>query len=166
MLNNKLSVRGSIRRSNNIIQMVYVVKNLMSDQSLTDITMYIRAFNQQMSREHQIVGKSAMALKLLFGTCTSDTLTMILDYVQAEGWGSSCWGTETLANKKMYPNHQFSSKSKKWVPRIKTSDESMKLMVTLCQRMGSTQQVHMKKKLDVSMQDAMSERAAALLVTC
>ena len=28
MINNKLSVRGSIRRSNNIIQIVYIVKNL------------------------------------------------------------------------------------------------------------------------------------------
>ena len=62
--NAKLSARGSIRKPPNVITILFMGKRL-ADCGDTDFPAFLKAFNQQSSRAHQVVGKKAMALKLL-----------------------------------------------------------------------------------------------------
>ena len=54
----------------------------------------------------------------------------ILEHVGNVSWDDSCWNEDTLSSKKIYPGFQFQAKSKQWLPRLKTSDASMGLMVS------------------------------------
>ena len=56
-------------------------------------------------------------------------LTSIVEFVGKTGWEECCWSDDALAFKKIYTGHQFTSKSKKWIPRIKVSDDSMEMMI-------------------------------------
>jgi len=62
----------------------------------------------------------------------------------------------------MYPGFQFASKSKKWQPRLRTSEESMSLCVTRLHSMHEKGTLHMRKKPDVTLIEQMSERAAVV----
>ena len=61
----KLSARGSIRRATNVIQIAVIVKNLGS-HGFSDFAGFVRMHNQRNAKQFQIVGKKAVALKLLF----------------------------------------------------------------------------------------------------
>ena len=63
--NMKLSARSSIRKKQNVVQTVVVVQNLYT-HGLSDFTVFIRKWNSMSARSDQIIGKRAMALKLLF----------------------------------------------------------------------------------------------------
>ena len=63
--NMKLSSRGSLRKMTNVIQMVMMIKNLYS-YGLTDFSVFVRKWNLQSVRAHQIIGRRAVTLKLLF----------------------------------------------------------------------------------------------------
>ena len=67
--NCKLSARGSLRRPNNTIQMVMMIKKLNTVGGLADAATFIRRWNSMTSRCFQVLGRRAMALKLLF-ECT------------------------------------------------------------------------------------------------
>ena len=122
LMNMKLSVRGSIRTANNIIQTVILVQNL-TKHGLTDISIFTRKWNVISGRANQIVGKRAMSLKLLFNDCPVAVLIAILEHVETLTWEQACWSDDNLCNKKLFPNFQFPTKSKKWLPRIKTSED-------------------------------------------
>ena len=83
----------------------------------------------------------------------------ILEHVGAVGWDSSAWTEESLASRKLYPGHTFSSKGKGWAARLKTTEQSMLCMV---KRVHST---HSDKggRLDTAGMEALAERAALLL---
>ena len=91
-----------------------------------------------------------------------EVLASILAHVGSLGWDASCWTDDNLSSKKIYPGYQFPSKSKKWVARLKTTDESMSLFVQRVQTTHERKPEHMRKKLDSNSLDAISERAAAL----
>ena len=61
----KLSSRGSLRRMTNVIQMVMMIKNLYS-YGMTDFSLFIRKWNLLSVKAHQIIGRRAVTLKLLF----------------------------------------------------------------------------------------------------
>ena len=63
--NMKLSARGSIRKKTNIIQTVVIVKNLLQ-HGLSDYQVLVRRWNEMSAENDHIIGKRAMALKLLF----------------------------------------------------------------------------------------------------
>lgn len=65
LTNMKLSSRGSIRKMANVIQMTHMIRNLMI-HGLTDFSLFVKKWNQMSARSHQIIGKRAMSLKLLF----------------------------------------------------------------------------------------------------
>ena len=64
--NMKLSARGSIRKMVNVIQMVMMIKKLHTKFGLSDFGVFVRKWNGMAARTHQITGRRAMALKLLF----------------------------------------------------------------------------------------------------
>ena len=162
MLNNKLSTRGSIRKSNNIIQTVIMVINLGA-YGLSDIGHFVRKWNGQSGKTDAIVGKRATSLKLLFESAPRHVLNSILDFVQTCGWDCCCWSDDNLANKKIYPKHQFPSKSKTWTPRVKTTEESMALMVKRAQHLHTSLPTYQQKKLDAQSCEEMAEKAAAIM---
>ena len=63
--NMKLSARGSIRKKTNIIQTVMIVKNLFR-HGLSDFQVIVWRWNATSAKHYHILGKRAMALKLLF----------------------------------------------------------------------------------------------------
>ena len=64
--NMKLSLRGSIRKIVNVIQLAFMIENLTKKHGMQDFGVFIRKWNQGCSRTHAIIGKKAYALKLLF----------------------------------------------------------------------------------------------------
>lgn len=65
--NMKLSLRGEIRKAVNLIQLAMMVHKLTEKYGLTDFPSFVRKWNTASSRAHQILGKKASALKMLFG---------------------------------------------------------------------------------------------------
>ena len=63
--NMKQSSRGSLRRMTNIIEIVFMVKGLVSF-GLNDFASFVRRWNAMSARTHLISGKRAVALKMLF----------------------------------------------------------------------------------------------------
>ena len=120
-------------------------------------------WNAQSVKAHQFVGKRAQALKLLLEVAPVKVLDDILDHVQSLGWGSAVWSEDVFASKKVFPGFQFSSKSKRWVPRIKTTDASFELMVRRVQNTFEDTSKDMHFKISVAQAEALSERAAACL---
>ena len=87
---------------------------------------------------------------------------MILQHVSCWGWDNSIYTEESLACKKAYPGFQFTSKSKKWLPRVKTVPESMTLLVRRLHSSHAALPAYLRKKLEASSMEALSERAAAV----
>ena len=65
--NMKVSSRGSLRKMTNVIEIVFMIKGLCNF-GLDDFASFLRRWNQMSARSHQIVGKRAVAIKLLFDT--------------------------------------------------------------------------------------------------
>ena len=128
MANMKISSRGDIRKANNVIECVFIM-NELSTQGLEDKGAFTRTWNKQASKDYKILGKKAVALKLL---CSLEQalLDQVLTHVGALGWIDCLWSEDNLAEKRMYPDYQFPGKNKKWAPRVKTSKDSMALMIT------------------------------------
>jgi hypothetical protein len=91
-----------------------------------------------------------------------DVLASILVHVGNVGWDASCWTDDNLSSKKLYPGFQFPSKSKKWVSRLKTTEESMALFVTRVQTAHERKPDYLRKKIDSSGMEVLAERAAVL----
>ena len=87
---------------------------------------------------------------------------MILQHVSCWGWDNSIYTEESLACKKAYPGFQFASKSKKWLPRVKTVPESMTLLVRRLHSSHAALPEYPRKKVETSSMEALSERAAAV----
>ena len=86
MMNMKLSVRGSIRTANNIIQTVYMVMKLKKAQAC-DMQGFIRTWNNQSGKHFQFTPKRAQSLRLLFEFAPAIALALILEHVEARGVG-------------------------------------------------------------------------------
>ncbi|CAK0897612.1 unnamed protein product [Prorocentrum cordatum] len=162
LANMKLSARGSIRRANNLVVTVVMLHNL-SKQGFGDLQSFARRWNAMTTKQHQLVGKRAVALKLLFEVAPRAGLESILEHVGSMGWGSCVWTEDVLASKKIYPNHQFASKSKKWTARVKTSEESFLLMVERAQNSYEMSNPNLRWKLTPANAEALAERASACL---
>ena len=78
------------------------------------------------------------------------------------GWEVCCWSDDALSSKKIYPKYQFPAKTKKWQTRVRTSEDSMRLLVKRVQAThGKGVRLYMKK-LDTKELEALAERAAAV----
>ncbi len=104
----KLSLRGSLRKSCNVIQIAIMTRTLLK-KGLTDFGSFVRKWNTRSGKSHQIVGKRAIALKLLFESTPEVCLQKILDHVGNVGWSAAVWSDDNLSTKKFYPRFQFPS---------------------------------------------------------
>ncbi|CAK0825428.1 unnamed protein product [Prorocentrum cordatum] len=162
LANMKYSARGSVRKANNVITTVLMLQKL-SQHGLTDPALFVRRWNQMSTMTHQITGRRAVTLKLLLDCAPPDTLTSIMGHVRTMGWSNCCWSDDNLASKKIYPRHQFPSKSKQWLPRLKTTSKSMMLMVQRAQNLNEQASPDNRKKLTSAQVESMAERAAVCL---
>ena len=162
MFNMKFSVRGNIRRKNNTIQCVIIVQELFK-HGLNDINCFIRKWNGQCAKSDRFDAKKSSAVQLLFGQAPEVVLTGILHHVEEIGWDQAWCSDEVLADKKIYPRFQYPSASKLFAGWLKTSDESMQIMVTRASTLQTRSPVYMRKKLEITDTQNMAERAACLL---
>lgn len=61
----KLSLKGSLRKAANVIQVAQMVRRLIKEGG-TDYASFVRKWNMQTVSSHQIKGRKAVTLKLLF----------------------------------------------------------------------------------------------------
>ena len=99
MLNMKISVQGSIRKANNVIQIVLMLQNL-AQHGWNDTSKLIKTWNSQSGKAHAIVGKKAVSLKLLLEGAPGEALNRILSHVEEYGWDNCTWSDESLGNTK------------------------------------------------------------------
>ena len=91
-----------------------------------------------------------------------EILSLIVEHVSAMGWEACCWSDDALSSKKIYPKYQFPAKTKKWLSRVKTSEDSMRLLVQRVQATHDEAARLYVKKLDTKDLEALAERAAAV----
>jgi hypothetical protein len=115
------------------------------------------------TKQHQLVGKRAVALKLLLDVAPPAALESILEHVGELGWGNCVWSEDVLASKRIYPGFQYAAKARQWVPRIKTTEESFNLMIKRAQNAFEKTTPNLRWKLTPANAEALAERAAACL---
>ena len=115
------------------------------------------------SKQFQITGKRAVALKQLLEVAPKKALDSILAHVGSMGWHQCVWSEEVLSNKKIYPKFNFPTKSKKWVSRVRTNDASLCLMVERVQNQHVAQNPTIRMKMTPHVAETMAESAAAVL---
>ncbi len=128
---------------------------------LKDYQDFIRKWNKNSARTFQITGQRASSLKLLFDLAPMDVVAAILAHVGRLSFANSVWTDDNLASKRMYTGYQFASRSKKWLPRLKVTNESMMLHVEYMHRGHENTPAHMRKKPTMQDVAACAERAAA-----
>ena len=96
------------------------------------------------------------------GVSLQDVLSLILTHVSVMGWDACCWSDDALSSKKIYPKYQFPAKSKKWLPRVKSSEDSMRMLVQRVQATHEKGARFFQKKLDTNTLEALAERGAAV----
>ena len=96
------------------------------------------------------------------GASLQDVLSLILEHVSVMGWDACCWSDESLASKKIYPKYQFPAKSKKWLPRATSSEDSMRMLVQRVQATHEKASRLAPQKLDTSTLEGLAERAAVV----
>ncbi len=89
-------------------------------------------------------------------------LAKVLHDVGDMGWDSCCWSANNLLSKRIYPKYQFPSKSKKWRPRIKTSENSMGLMAQRAQAPLVKLLTYMRKRAGINTVQVLAARAAVV----
>lgn len=115
------------------------------------------------SRQFQITGKRAVALKQLLEVAPKNALDSILAHVGSMGWQQCVWSEEVLSSKKIYPKFAFPCNSKKWGPRCRTSEASLCLMIERVQNQHAAQSPMIRQKMTPSTAEMMAESAAAVL---
>ena len=101
----------------------------------------------------------------MFVKYPKEVLMMILLHVGTMGW-HDCWcSDDNLASKKLYPDYQFSSKSKRWIGRLRTNADSMRLVIKrFCTTQESMPKCMMRKPTAPEV-DSLSERGAVVWAT-
>jgi len=73
LTNMKLSLRGSLRKPCNVIQIADMIRKLIKDGG-SDYQSFVRKWNTQSVTSHQIKGRKSVTLKLLFEATPQDCL--------------------------------------------------------------------------------------------
>ena len=87
---------------------------------------------------------------------------MIVHHVGEHSWDNCCWSDDNLSSKKLYPKYQFPSKSKKWLPRLQTTEESTTLMVQYMHARHTSLPAAGRRKLDLASVESIAERSACV----
>ena len=72
LFNMKVSARHSLRKANNLVQCVFILKNLMVVGGLQEIGTFVKRWNAMTTRTFMISGRKMMSLKQLFEVTSKD----------------------------------------------------------------------------------------------
>ena len=115
----------------------------------------IKAWNNEASRQHQIVGAKAQALKNVLDLMPQTVFTeVVVQAVSEMGWGKCPCIDDGFSNKRIYPGFTpvGRSSSLAWRERLKVTDGSMRIML-----MG---QVDKHKKLSLTCSPGITDPAS------
>ena len=161
--NMRVSLRGSLRKAMNLIDIVIMLTTLTKDHGLADYTSFLKKWNTESPRQHQIVGRKAFAIKLLFEQGSADVIMSLMKHVSEYGWQFCGWSEEALSTKKLYEGFQFHAKNKAWAARLKTTLATTLLAIKRIHSVHSKNPPYMRKKADAARSEQVSERACAVL---
>jgi hypothetical protein len=161
--NMKISCKGSLRKPPNVISIAGMVRSLF-EVGMRDFGAFVRKWNAMSGRQHQIIGQRAVSLRLLFETAPPFVVDLIFDHVLLLSWESCAWSEDNMSSQRLHPRYQFPATSKKWLPRLKVTEEaSMDPTVRRIQTAFSmTAQVYLRKKTTKADNEALSERGACV----
>ncbi|CAK0804884.1 unnamed protein product [Prorocentrum cordatum] len=162
LMNMKMSVRGSIRTANNVLQVAVIVANLQK-AGARSISTFVSKHHARSGQSSKITGKRAASLRLLFESLPRAPLESILAHAEELTWEGCMWSDDNLANRKLYPGFAFPAKNKTWAPMLRTTDASTQLCIERLQGAHTRSPKHLRKKLEASQLENYSLRAAAVL---
>ena len=128
---NKIDARGRIRKAPNVISWT-LSHDKLRHAGDKDAGAIIRAWNNEASKQQQLVGGKAQALKNVLDLMPQEVFTEIVVRAVSEmGWENSPWSDDAFSNKRIYPGSTpvGRSSSAAWRTRLKVTDESMCIML-------------------------------------
>lgn len=118
--NFKLSVRGGIRRPPHCMTWVLALMKTSDDASSA-----IRMWNSMTSRNGQLQGGKAMAVKNVMDAMPRPAINLIESHISRLGWDNCSLTDEVLASKRIVPGYTFRVLADKaWSNRTKVSEAS------------------------------------------
>ena len=100
---NKIESRGSIRKAPNVITWALSLDKLRQAGD-KDAGVIIKAWNNKASRQQQLGGGKAQALKNVLDLMPQEVFTEIVVRAVSEmGWENSPWSDDAFSNKRIYP---------------------------------------------------------------
>ena len=127
--NFRISCRGGLRKPPSVITFWGTMLNL-SSLGDHDNAGFVRSWNAGVAKTHHMVGQKATTLKLFLEFCPKPAQEFMQTYVGEVGYSNSFMTDDNMATKKIFPSFQFKClRSKHWTKRLKTTDESMLLML-------------------------------------
>ena len=125
---NKIEARGSIRKAPNVISWALSLDKLRHAGD-KDAGAIIRAWNTGASKQQQLVGGKAQALKNVLEHMPSDVFTnVLLPAVSELSWEKCPWSDDAFSNKRIFPGGAPRAGDHAWRTRLMVSEKSMGIM--------------------------------------
>ena len=125
---NKVEARGSIRKAPNVISWTVALAKLRAAGD-KDAGAIIKAWNHGASKQQQLVGGKAQALKNVLGLMPEDVLiAVVIPAVSELSWDKCPWSDDAFANRRVFPGSAPRSGDSAWRERLTPTDASMKIM--------------------------------------
>ena len=108
---NKIDARGSIRKAPNVITWALSLDKLRLAGD-KDAGAIIKEWNNRASRQQQLVGGKAQALKNVLDMMPQEVFTeVVVRAVSEMGWEKSPWSDDAFSNKRIYPGAPLAGRS-------------------------------------------------------
>ena len=118
---NKIDARGSIRKAPNVISWTSSLDK-MRDAGDKDPSAIIKAWHAELSKQHQIQGAMAQALKNVTGLLpTNISTTIVLPAVSELGWEKCLWSDDTFFQQAHLPGCRAACK-RRWLKEAPDSE--------------------------------------------
>ena len=118
------SQAGAIRRAPNVISWVVVLTKLR-EKGERDTSSIIQAWNNQCTKQGQLVGQKKVSVKNLLELCTDKTRDAIIACVSKHGWENCPFHDSSFSSKKMFPGYAWRPVSGKWAERLRSTAQSV-----------------------------------------
>ena len=125
---NKIDARGSIRKAPNAISWTSSLDRLRQAGD-KDAGVIMRAWNNEASKQQQLVGGKAQALKNVLDLMSADVFTnVVLPAVSELSWEKCPWSDDTFSNKRIFPGAGPRGGDAAWRTRLTVTPKSMGVM--------------------------------------
>ena len=126
---NKIDARGSIRKAPNVISWTISLDKLRRAGD-KDAGAIIRAWNIVASKQQQLVGGKAQALKNVLGLMPEGVFTeVVLPAVSELSWEKCPWSDDLFSNKRIFPGGAPRAGEAAWRTRLTVTEKSMSIML-------------------------------------